>query len=162
MYMRGFACDFKIESELSGPKKVGVDLLRLQQILNLLQSCVTFALEQFRRQVDRFEDFQQLFGSHRHGVFALEAGERAVDLVEIDAVIALVATLGAHGQGAAGKGVADDLGDVLDLIIFFVVADVEHLLVHNLARGFEDAAGGLGDVEQVDQRTPGGCRRNPF
>src|ERR1700722_10251081 len=87
---------------LRRPEEIRIDLLGLQQILDLLQPGMTARLEDLRRHVDRLEDFQKLARPRRHVELALEARQRRVDLVEVHAVVALVAATGADRQLAAG------------------------------------------------------------
>ena len=74
----------------------------------------------------------QLDGAGLRRPIELELGQRARDLAEVDAVAARV-RVAAPGvlDLAAGDRSADDLGELRDLVVLAVGADVERLVVHD-------------------------------
>ena len=82
------------------------------------------------------------------------ASNSAPGLGEVDAVGARVGA-GAGGEGHAGAGgLLDHPGDVADLVVVLVAADVEGLVVDGLLRGLERGDEGARDVLDVGERAP--------
>ena len=98
---------------------------------------------------------QQLLDPALDGPLRLEAGEPGADLGERHAVGARVRA-GAVGQrdGGVGHGLLDHRGDVADLVIVLVAADVEGLVVDRLARRLERGQEAARDVLDVGERAP--------
>jgi len=71
----------------------------------------------------------------RDVVARLEARQPLVDLVEVGLVVAGVAGAVAELGPAARECVRDLLGDLPDLVVLGVAADVEDLVVDDVARG---------------------------
>ena len=103
--------------------------------------------------LDLLEDRPQL---HRTGpdVPIGRVAEHRADLVEIDAVAAVVTVERAKAQLTSREDVGDDLGDFFHLIVVVGTAHVEDLVVHLLDRRVEHHAQRLRDVERVHQRPP--------
>ena len=63
-------------------------------------------------------------------------GSLLVNLLEVDAVAAVVGARVAEGQlRSPGTHVADDLGDIPHLVVLLAAADVEHFVVDDVSRG---------------------------
>ena len=77
------------------------------------------------------------------------------DLRAIDPVGALIrATALCEGGTGAGHDLLDHLGKLADPVVLAVGADVEGLVVHQLARGAEHGEESGGDVLHVHERAP--------
>src|ERR1700692_4103654 len=92
----------------------------------------------------------ELLGAAACIPYRLKTRQRATDLAKIHAVAALVRT-SAFGilDPAIGNGLSDNFGELANLIVFFVDAHVESLIVNQLAWRFEcgqEAARNILDV----------------
>src|SRR5688572_22808696 len=145
----------RISGSSLAPEEVLVDLAGLDQVVDLLEPRVGARLEEVARHADPLEHLEQLLGAAAHVPARREAGQPLGDLVEAHLVVALVAAPAAEGDGAARESLAHDRGDVANLVVLAVGADVERLAVDCLARRLEGAGGRLADVEDMHQWPPG-------
>src|SRR5690242_15672155 len=83
------------------PVEVGVDLLRRDEVLQLLQAGEGAVAEHLLAEPNAGEHLVELAGAALGTPAALEAVEVAADLVEADAVAAVVAAVLAEGDGTA-------------------------------------------------------------
>src|SRR6266436_5616380 len=113
------------------------------------------AIEIAGRETARAVPCQQLFHAGGERVFEPEIRQQSAELGEIDAIVARVLAdlAGVDAVGSRHQAL-DDRGDVAHLIIFRVAADIDPLVVNDLARGLEKGHEGTRDVLAVDQRTP--------
>src|SRR6266478_6528190 len=88
-------------------------------------------------------------------VFEPEIRQQSAELGKIDAVVARVLAdlAGVDAVGSRHQAL-DDRGNVAHLIIFRVAADIDPLVVNDLARGLEKGHEGACDVLAMDQRAP--------
>src|SRR5437870_3285719 len=113
------------------------------------------AVEIAGRETVRAVPRQQLFHAGGEGVFESKIGQQSAELAEIDAVVARVlADLAGVDDVGARHEALDDRGDVAHLIILRIAADVDPLVVNDLARDLEKGDEGTRDVLAVDQRAP--------
>src|SRR5688500_2088375 len=136
------------------PEEILVELLRLHEVTDLLETRVRARLEQLDRHADPLEDFEQLLGALPHVPARGESGETARDLVEVDLVVALVAAAVPERHRATGECLAHDRCDVAHLVVLSVGPDVEGLVVYDVARRFEHAGSRLRNVEDMHERPP--------
>src|SRR6185437_4285575 len=115
------------------PVEILVDLLRGDEVFQLRQPREGAEAEGLVAEADPREDFVKLLGAALRRPPAFEAGQVPPDLLEGDAVAAVVAAIVAEAHRAAAEDAADDLGDLADAVILRVVADIEDLVVDGLA-----------------------------
>src|SRR3984893_194622 len=114
------------------------------------------AIEIAGRETMRTVPCQQLLHAGGERVFEPEIRQQPAELGEIDAVVARVlADLAGVDDVGSRHEALDDRGDVAHLIILRIAADVDRLVVNDLARGLEKGGEGTRDVHTVDQRAPG-------
>src|ERR1700730_13676041 len=96
------------------------------------------AVEIAGRETMRAVPCQQLLHAGGERVFEAEIGQQSAELGEIDAVVARVLPdlAGVDDVGARHQPL-DDRGDVAHLVILRLAADVDPLVVNDLARGLE-------------------------
>src|ERR1700730_682602 len=116
------------------PIKIGIDLLRDDQMLQLLQPREPSEEEHFLSQSYSLEDFAQLTRAKLSRPATPELRQVAAYLIERGAITAVVAARLAKRDGAAVKNLPDDAGNFANAIVLLVVTDVEDLVVHRLAR----------------------------
>src|SRR6516162_8741308 len=114
-----------------------VDLTRRKQVFELLEPGEGAIVEDLLAHGNPLEDLTQLGGAALGGPATAESRKVAADLVEGDAIAAVVGAWRPICHDAAGEGRGDDLGNVADAVILLAAADIEYLIVHGLARRFE-------------------------
>src|SRR4030095_15743767 len=134
--------------------KVCVELPGGDQMLQLLQAGVPAPGERLVVEVDTVEDVVELPGAAKSVPLTGEPRQRRINLREVDPVAPVVAAARPETRGAAGGHGRDRIRDLLDLVVLGAVADVEDLVVDEVARGGEHAPDRLGDVEPVYPRPP--------
>src|SRR5262245_48478965 len=109
---------------LGRPEQVGVELLRGDQVLQLLEARVPAAREGRLVELDPAEDLVELAGALQGVPVTGEPGQLGVNLVEVHPVAAVVAAVVAEAELAAGEDRRHRVGDLLDLVVLRAVADV--------------------------------------
>src|SRR5690606_9367034 len=105
------------------PLQLRGNLLRFHQGLQGAQPRIGRCLENRRRRPDALEDAAQLAEAALGRPLALDARQMLPDLVEADAVAAVVAAIVAELDLAAGEDPGRRLGDLADAVVLLVVAD---------------------------------------
>src|SRR6266436_296821 len=114
------------------------------------------AIEIAGRETVRAVPCQELLHAGGERVFEPEIRQQSAELGEIDAIVArILADLAGVDDMGPRHQALDDRGDVAHLIILRVAADVDPLVVNDLARSLEKGDKGARDVLAVDQRAPG-------
>src|SRR5690349_134650 len=81
--------------------------------------------------------------------------KRPLILAEVHAVAARVrSSTGGKGNSGTRNGRRHDLRQLADAIVLLIAANVEHLVVDELARRLENREEGSRYVRNVDDRTP--------
>src|SRR5215472_11162120 len=136
------------------PIKIGIDLSRREQMLQLFQPRETSEQEHLLGHSNPLEDRAQLARAELGRPATGEIGQVPADLAERGAIAAIVAAWPAETDATTVKDLPDDRGDFANPVILAVIADVENLVVYRLARRFESEDHGLADVLDMDQRSP--------
>ena len=97
---------------LSAPIQVLVELLRTQQVPQLLQACEGAKLVLLLAEIDPAKQRQQLLDARSRAPAAHEARQARADLVETDPVAAVVAAGRAGGHLAVFENFGDLLGEI--------------------------------------------------
>src|SRR5205085_6406461 len=106
-------------------------------------------------EVDPFEQPAQLLRAPLGDPLRLVARQLRRDLVEADAIAAIVPARWADRDAAAGEDLRDAFRDLADAIILAGPPDIEDLTVHGVARRLGRACHRLTDVLDVHDRPPG-------
>src|SRR6185312_3218444 len=139
----------------SGPEELAVDLARRLQILQFLQPCEGPELVSLRRHLDSLEHLMQLPSAIARGEVAFEAGQLAMDLVEIDAIAACVAAWGSDAHFTSRELFRDDLRELADTVVVGILTHVEDLSANRLFRRVQATHDGIADVIDVHHGAPG-------
>src|SRR6516164_2560215 len=123
-------------------------------MLQLFQPRETSEQEHLLGHPNPLEDRAQLARAELGRPATGEIGQVPADLAERGAIAAIVAAWPAETDAATVKDLSDDRGDFANPVILGVIADVENLVVHRLARRFESEDHGLADIFNMDQRPP--------
>src|SRR5258706_3499787 len=107
------------------PEKFVIDLMCADKEFQLFQARERTEFENLLGHRNPLEHFPQLRRTGTRGPSAAETRQLAVDLVEGDAIAAVVAAARAQRDFATRKRVADDLGDLAHTVVVLVVTDVE-------------------------------------
>ncbi len=89
------------------------------------------------------------------GVMASEAGQFAVDALEVDPVTAVVGAGRTDRNRAAGKLIRDDLCQLADSVVLGVLPDVEDPAAHRILGRHETAVDRLANVLDMHDGAPG-------
>src|SRR5262245_7450871 len=131
------------------PKKPVIELPSLNQISQLVKSRKRSELEALLRHANALKQLIQLSGTHQRISTASKAGQLGMDFRERYAVATIIAAVGAKRQLAAWKDIGDDLGDLSDLIIGLIIANVEDLVMDDISWRLEATGDRIADIEEM-------------
>ena len=103
---------------------------------------------------DPLKDFTQLTHAELGGPATPEFRQMTTDPFKGGAIAVVVAARPAKGDRAAFKDLSDDGGNFPNSVVLLVVADIEDLVVHRLARRLQCEDDRLANVLDVDKRPP--------
>ena len=81
--------------------------------------------------------------------------EMAMNLVKVHPIASIVGTWFAEADFTTLKDFSHFFGDLANLVVLLVGSDVEDFVVDRFGRSFERTGDRLGDIETVNERTPG-------
>src|SRR5260370_36116964 len=140
---------------MSAPVELAVDLLGRLQVLQLLETGESAKLVRLRLHPNALEQLMQLSRAVAGGVMASEAGQFAVDALEVDPVTAVVGAGRTDRNRAAGKLIRDDLCQLADSAVLVVLPDVEDPAAHRILGRHETAVDRLANVLDMHDGAPG-------
>ena len=124
------------------------------QFLNRFDALITGAKKLIRCQPASSECRIQVFNTFPHGPSWCEL-KHSGELVTINPVTSTVRTsTGCIGDPASRDGVADHFSQIANLVVFARTANVQGLVVHKLARRFEDRQKSQTDILNMDEGSP--------
>ncbi len=112
-----------------------VELLCFDQVLELSKSREPSEIEDLARHVDPFEQFAELPCTRGGISSALKSWKAGADFVKRNAVAPGISRIRTQGYVASGEHAGDDLGNLLYLVIFSVLSNVEDLIMDGISRG---------------------------
>src|SRR5262245_58021136 len=99
-------------------------------MLELFEPGIRAEVKRPRRHVDSLEYVVQFLRSHPCIVTASETRQQCMNFIEIDSIAAVIAVATSETQAAARKSLGDNPCNFSYLIVCFVGANVEELVVH--------------------------------
>ena len=138
------------------PAEIVVQRSRLLQLADPVDPQVPRAEELVGREPVADVGVVKLLDPAAHGPTRLEVRQDPRDLRAVDLIGALVGpTAGGERRPRSGDDLLDDLGHVPNPVVLGARADVEGLVVDELARGLEHGEERSRDVLDVHERAPG-------
>src|SRR5215212_3533931 len=137
------------------PAQVVVEAPRLLQLLHALDAQEARACECLRAHAVPAVGVAKLFGAAAHGPLRPRLGQHPRKLGAIHLVGALVRTAALGERNPRARHyLRHGRGHLADAVVLAARADVEGLIVHELARSLEHGEERAGDVLDMDERPP--------